>query len=275
MADLDLQSLGMRLGEAITPTPSNAPQVRYATVAAVNADGTLDVTIDGTTLRGVCATTGCVGAQAGMRCVVLRQGPLATVVGLIAGTDLGSVYLQGGLNLENNRDYASAVYGKMTDDVYRSLLHIHNDTVQVGYGSYDAQAGATHIWGNSIILSSRDKRLQLESGNYLNDLTTGTATINSTYLSGGNIFLYKLNGFVYCMWAELKPKVTATRTTVATIPAAFRPWATVYAPHTTIATSEYVLIYNNGNFQMEKLTNGSSRWGSACWVAAQDANNAG
>lgn len=91
MADFDLQSLGMRLGEAITPTPSNAPQVRYATVAAVNADGTLDVTIDGTTLRGVCATTGCVGAAAGMRCVVLRQGPLATVVGLIAGTDLADV----------------------------------------------------------------------------------------------------------------------------------------------------------------------------------------
>lgn len=46
MADLDLQSLGMRLGEAITPTPSNAPQVRYGTVDAVNADGTLDVAID-------------------------------------------------------------------------------------------------------------------------------------------------------------------------------------------------------------------------------------
>lgn len=91
MADLDLQSLGQRLGEAITPTPSNAPQVRYATIATVNADGTLDVTIDGTTLRGVCATTGCVGAAEGMRCVVLRQGPLATVVGLIASTDLGDV----------------------------------------------------------------------------------------------------------------------------------------------------------------------------------------
>lgn len=275
MADIDLQSLGMRLGEAITPTPSNAPQVRYATVAAVNSDGTLDVTVDGTTLRGVCATTGCVGAAEGMRCVVLRQGPLATVVGLIASTDLGSVYLQGSLNLENNQNYPSAIFGRMTDDVYRSLLHIHNDTVQVGYGSYDAQAGATHVWGNGIILSSRDKRLQLEGSNYLNDLTTGTATINSTYLSGGGIYFYKLNGFVYCMWAELNPKVTATRMTVATIPVEFRPYATVYAPHTTIANSEYVLIYNNGNFMMEKLTNGSKRWGSACWLAARDAANAG
>lgn len=96
MADLDLQSLGMRLGEAITPTPRDAPQVRYGTIDAVNADGTLDVAIDGTTLRGMCATTGCVGAQAGMRCVVLRQGALATVVGLIASTDLGDVTLPDG-----------------------------------------------------------------------------------------------------------------------------------------------------------------------------------
>ena len=84
MADIDLQSLGMRLGEVITPTPSTAPQVRYATVAAVNSDGTLDITIDGTTLRGVCATTGCVGAAEGMRCVVLRQGPLATVIDVVS-----------------------------------------------------------------------------------------------------------------------------------------------------------------------------------------------
>lgn len=91
MADLDLQSLGMRLGEAITPTPRDAPQVRYGTIDAVNADGTLDVAIDGTTLRGMCATTGCVGAQAGMRCLVLRQGPLATVVGLIASADLSDI----------------------------------------------------------------------------------------------------------------------------------------------------------------------------------------
>lgn len=95
MDGLDLQSLGMRLGEAIAPTPRDAPQVRYGTIDAVNADGTLDVAIDGTTLRGMCATTGCVGAQAGMRCVVLRQGALATVVGLVANTDLGNVSAAG------------------------------------------------------------------------------------------------------------------------------------------------------------------------------------
>ena len=99
MADLDLQSLGMRLGEAITPTPRDAPQVRYGTIDAVNADGTLDVTIDGTTLRGMCATTGCVGASAGMRCVVLRQGALATVVGLVANADLAGISIGGALDV--------------------------------------------------------------------------------------------------------------------------------------------------------------------------------
>ena len=99
MADLDLQSLGMRLGEAITPTPRDAPQVRYGTIAAVNADGTLDVAIDGTTLRGMCATTGCVGASAGMRCVVLRQGALATVVGLVANTTLAGITIGGALDV--------------------------------------------------------------------------------------------------------------------------------------------------------------------------------
>lgn len=85
------RQLGNGLGETLAVTPTDAPHVRYATVAAVNSDGTLDVTIDGTTLRGVCATTGCVGAAAGMRCVILRQGPLATVVGIVANADLADV----------------------------------------------------------------------------------------------------------------------------------------------------------------------------------------
>lgn len=86
------RQLGNGLGETLAVHPSDAPHVRYGTIAAVNADGTLDVAIDGTTLRGMCATTGCVGAAEGMRCVVLRQGPLATVVGLVANTNLADIY---------------------------------------------------------------------------------------------------------------------------------------------------------------------------------------
>lgn len=146
MADIDLQSLGQRLGEAITPTPRDAPQVRYATVAAVNSDGTLDVTIDGTTLRGVCATTGCVGAAEGMRCVVLRQGPLATVVGLVANADLKDI------NLPNN----GRIYAPDSDGVVREVLQTsHGDDVSLGYGNYANSKGTTNIYGNNINLTSR------------------------------------------------------------------------------------------------------------------------
>lgn len=147
MADIDLQSLGMRLGEAITPTPSNAPQVRYGTIATVNANGTLDVTIDGTTLRGVCATTGCVGAAEGMRCVVLRQGPLATVVGLVASTNLADIYLQN----------AHTIRGYDTNGNVQEVLQVTNgnNNVALGWGGYDASQGHTNVYGNEINLTSR------------------------------------------------------------------------------------------------------------------------
>lgn len=148
MADLDLQSLGMRLGEAITPTPRDAPQVRYGTIDAVNADGTLDVTIDGTTLRGMCATTGCVGAQAGMRCVVLRQGPLATVVGLIAGHDLGNIVLP-------NR---KSIYGTDSngDPLYVFEPRNLNDNAAINFHGYADANSSTEIYGDTIYLNSNN-----------------------------------------------------------------------------------------------------------------------
>lgn len=166
MADLDLQSLGMRLGEAITPTPSNAPQVRYATIATVNPNGTLDVTIDGTTLRGVCATTGCVGAQAGMRCVVLRQGPLATVMGVIASTDLSDlaardVSASGVISADGNVEMANnaAIYGTDGDGNLRIVLEAldSNGNTSLGYGGYAASMGALNLWGNAVNVKSRGK----------------------------------------------------------------------------------------------------------------------
>lgn len=173
MADIDLQSLGMRLGEAITPTPRDAPQVRYGTIATVNADGTLDVTIDGTTLRGVCATTGCVGAAEGMRCVVLRQGPLATVVGLVANTNLADIYLQN----------AHTIRGYDTDGNPREVLQVTNgnNNVALGWGGYDASQGHTNVYGNEINLFSKG-RINL-SGNITDGLHW--ASLNTANASGG------------------------------------------------------------------------------------------
>lgn len=197
MADLDLQSLGMRLGEAITPTPSNAPQVRYATVAAVNSGGTLDVTIDGTTLRGVCATTGCVGAAAGMRCVVLRQGPLATVVGLVANTDLSEVItadggFQGKWLLVNGGTASITSYGNAT---FANLVVTGSINSNIG-NFYTGAWTATSCSGNNQQMTA--KTPPLAAGTYLVEIqvpvvnTAGFicaiagATEGNRYVSGGN-----------------------------------------------------------------------------------------
>lgn len=207
MADLDLQSLGMRLGEAITPTPSNAPQVRYGTVAAVNADGTLDVTIDGTTLRGVCATTGCVGAAEGMRCVVLRQGPLATVVGLIASESLKNVHLTEGIvnarwgfigHSLNINDGAATItsYGNVSANSY-------NFTSGYSIGAYwTAPWTASSSSANGTVLTA--KTAALTSGNYIVDAHMPTISTSSFIcaLNGsnqGSAFLFG-QGHVTASW---------------------------------------------------------------------------
>ena len=186
MADLDLQSLGMRLGEAITPTPRDAPQVRYGTIDAVNADGTLDVTIDGTTLRGMCATTGCVGAAEGMRCVVLRQGPLATVIGLVANTNLADIYLQN----------AHTIRGYDTDGNAREVLQVTNtnDNVVLGWGGWDASQGSTNIYGNYLNIASRNKPT-------INGALIG---VDWNYNNTGWSVMYRQDGLV-----EVRKDVTA------------------------------------------------------------------
>ena len=143
------RQLGNGLGETLAVHPSDAPHVRYATVAAVNSDGTLDVTVDGTTLRGVCATTGCVGARAGMRCVVLRQGPLATVVGLVASSSLG------GIRLPNDGRIESTSAADPTD--WHNIIAWIGDIIHIGNGTYNQQTGKTCVYGNEINLTSRGK----------------------------------------------------------------------------------------------------------------------
>ena len=224
MADIDLQSLGMRLGEAITPTPSNAPQVRYGTIATVNSDGTLDVTIDGTTLRGVCATTGCVGAAEGMRCVVLRQGPLATVVGLIASTDLGDVTLPDG-----NATFANGGY----------ILGTDPDGNQV-YAFSPCNAYGNLIIGNA----SNPGNVNIYSGNRINlyssgvvftgDISTNVAsnfmTVDTTkftvstcgLVKWGRLVTLYINGFTAAA-ISVAADGNITDVTIATLKADYRP----------------------------------------------------
>lgn len=189
------RQLGNGLGETLAVHPSDAPHVRYATVAAVNADGTLDVTIDGTTLRGVCATTGCVGAAEGMRCVVLRQGPLATVVGLVASHDLGNIVLP-------NR---KSIFGTDSNGVplYAFEPRNLNDNAAINYRGYADANSSTEIYGDTIYLVSNNgvslNGKYLPDGNvtgilvknYSNVTTTSTTTIGSlTHTSKtGHVFI--------------------------------------------------------------------------------------
>lgn len=173
------RQLGNGLGETLAVHPSDAPHVRYASVDTVNTDGTLDVTIDGTTLRGVCATTGCVGADEGMRCVVLRQGPLATVIGLVANTNLADVYLQN----------AHVIWGRDTGGNARHVLQVTNDynNVVLGYGGYEASQGATNIYGNEVKIISRD--VVKVNGRYLSkgDVSVGHWTNSSAVTTTSSV----------------------------------------------------------------------------------------
>lgn len=178
--------LGNDLGETLAVHPSDAPYVRYGTVAAVNSDGTLDVTIDGTTLRGVCATTGCVGAAEGMRCVVLRQGPLATVVGLVASHDLGNIVLP-------NR---KSIFGTDSNGVPLCVFEPRNlnDNAAINYRGYADANSSTEIYGNEIHLTSMEKPT-------INGALIG---VDWNYNNTGWSVMYRQDGLV-----EVRKDVTA------------------------------------------------------------------
>lgn len=214
---LDLQALGMRLGEAIAPTPSDASQVGYGTVAAVNADGTLDVELHGATLRGLCATTGCVGAQAGMRCVVLRQGPLATVVGLIANADLGSISLPNG----------GLIYGTDTGGNARVVFDAlnANGNTAIGYGGYAESQGYTNVYGNVVRLISRDG-----------------VTVDGKYLPKGKVSVGH--------WSNSSSVTTTSSATIGTFTHASETGKVLVIADMTLQTSRYtssIQVYEGSN----------------------------
>lgn len=233
---LDAQTLGQRLGEALAPTPSNAPQVCYGTIDTVNGDGTLDVVLYGTTLRGLVATTGCVGAAAGMRCVVLRQGPLATVVGLVANTDLADVHAVGmycdeldvaGITQHHDVIYidrGKPIFWKNSQDVNYQVLQINNsDQLVIGYGGYANQDIPTYVEGNAITLLSRGAVNVSSAG-----VSSNYAPTDWVYLvgsaSGNRVRYCKRGGAVFVdVWYESSAGLSTTAKTLATLPAGFRP----------------------------------------------------
>lgn len=71
----------------IKAQPSNRYWWLYGTIKKKNANGTLDVAIDGVTIQQVKATVSCMMANVGDRVIVLKAGPLMTCVDVIATSD--------------------------------------------------------------------------------------------------------------------------------------------------------------------------------------------
>lgn len=75
----------------IKSRPSNRYWWLYGTTKGKNANGTLDVAIDGVTIQQVKATVSCMTASVGDRVIVLKAGPLMTCVDVIATSDRVSI----------------------------------------------------------------------------------------------------------------------------------------------------------------------------------------
>lgn len=78
-----MPSLASDLADIVSgPTPPGV-SVAYGTVIA-SGSSTVDVRIGGSVVPGICMTTGCRGAAAGQRVMLIGTPPLWTAIGIIA-----------------------------------------------------------------------------------------------------------------------------------------------------------------------------------------------
>ena len=80
---MEMEDYGAVLADALGGKPSNSPRVKYGTVTKVSGS-TLDVSLAGGTITGVCMTVSCAGAKVGDRVVLLVDGALVTCLGIVA-----------------------------------------------------------------------------------------------------------------------------------------------------------------------------------------------
>lgn len=81
--------------------------VSFGDVSSVREDGTVDVIVDEGELKGIAATTACVGVEVGDRVMVYTSGRLSTVVGVIAKSLVAAPYVISDF-LNGFRAYSSA-----------------------------------------------------------------------------------------------------------------------------------------------------------------------
>lgn len=99
--------------------PSNSPRVKYGTVTKVSGS-TLDVSLAGGTITGVCMTVSCAGAKVGDRVVLLVDGALVTCLGIVATAD-NARYVKLGENGSTTADNALAAVGAASESDFNAL----------------------------------------------------------------------------------------------------------------------------------------------------------
>lgn len=80
----DLERMAGPLAERMRSPRVEASSTTRNVVAAVNSDGTLDISMGGAVMQRVPATTACAGVAAGDEVIVERYGPRLFAVGVVA-----------------------------------------------------------------------------------------------------------------------------------------------------------------------------------------------
>lgn len=80
----DIERMAGSLAQRMLPPKVTTSAVTRNVVAAVNDDGTLDVSMGGAVMQQVAATTACVGVSVGDEVIVAQYGPRLYAVGLVA-----------------------------------------------------------------------------------------------------------------------------------------------------------------------------------------------
>ena len=83
---MEMEDYGEILADTFGGGKPNSPRVKYGTVTKVSGS-TLDVSLAGGTITGVCMTVSCAGAKVGDRVVLLVDGALVTCLGIVATSD--------------------------------------------------------------------------------------------------------------------------------------------------------------------------------------------
>ena len=164
--------------------PSNSPRVKYGTVTKVSGS-TLDVSLAGGTITGVCMTVSCAGAEVGDRVVLLVDGALVTCLGIVATADnaryvtsgshetsalkaypIGSIYMS--VNATNPKDLFGGTWQQLSNRFLVGVGSSYKNGATGGASSYTPKGS---VGGHKLTI---------------NEIPSHTHSIYCAYTSGGD-----------------------------------------------------------------------------------------